>query len=79
MILNRHDRIGQAAAYLRKLADELESGNHWIADINLSQTVESRRGGLCSPDSTEIEVMFEVRVVDNESTPSLTGIYQEVS
>lgn len=78
MILNRHDRVSQAAAYFRKLAEQLESGDHFVADINLSQTVESLKSGF-NPDRTEFSVSFDVVVIDNESTPSLTGIFHEVS
>ena len=69
----------RAAAYLRKLAEQIESDDHFIIDLNLSQTIENNRGSAYDPDITRMSVEFSVTVIDDESTPSLTGIYHEVS
>lgn len=70
----------RAAEYLRKLADQIESDEHFIIDMNLSQTTENNnRGSMHEPDVTRLSVDFSVTVIDDESTPSLTGIYYEVS
>lgn len=69
----------RSAAYLRKLADQIESDEHFIIDLNLSQTTEHNRGSAFDPNVTRMSVDFSVTVIDGESTPSLTGIYYEVS
>lgn len=72
-------RNKQAAEYLRKLADQVESDNHLIIDINLSQTVENRRGSCFEPDIARLSVDFSITVMEDESTSALTGIYNEVA
>lgn len=69
----------RAVDYLRELADQIERDDHFIIDLNLSQTTEHNRGSVHEPDVTRLSVDFSVTVVDNESTPSLTGIYYKVS